>query len=478
MQKRFSRTLFGVAILLLPLAAHAACHVVTPSGSGAQTGADWNNALAGLPANLISGDTYYLADGKYLPYANTTANTTIKKAIASDNCTATGWNTGTMGSAQAVFQPTASSNFGRALKLEANNQTVDGNSAANWHAGTTAAAAYGIKLDGSTCDSASWYCWNLIVGDSGSVSGIVVKYVEVAGSGATDAANLAHEDENVTLRATTGFTFSYGYIHDSSGDPVEMVGVSSNIQVDHSYIWKNDSTPTYHGECMASNGSVSNIFIFDNILQDCEGTAFIDSLNSGNSVTDDNWQIYNNVGLYSPNNSTGRTGCGDGFVCCCGNGVSQACTNWKIVNNTVLNYGGGGAAGNGGVIWQGGATTTGTPIIQNNLFWNNPLGEVFNVPAGSTVDHNSCIGPNDNGACTGTGAVNTTSTTPIPFVNWTVLNFNLASDNAEWNNRISLGAPFDTDAGGNPFTTDRGAYQYGSATASSSAPSGLTATVQ
>ncbi|HMD84911.1 MAG TPA: hypothetical protein VKO18_09440 [Terriglobia bacterium] len=47
-----------------PCESKAACYV-TPGGSGATNGLNWNNAYAGLPASLMCGVTYYLAGGSY-----------------------------------------------------------------------------------------------------------------------------------------------------------------------------------------------------------------------------------------------------------------------------------------------------------------------------------------------------------------------------------------------------------------------------
>jgi len=54
----------------------AACYV-TPEGSGAANGADWNNAYAGLPPSLTCGVAYYLAGGSY---DYTSKSTTISNA--------------------------------------------------------------------------------------------------------------------------------------------------------------------------------------------------------------------------------------------------------------------------------------------------------------------------------------------------------------------------------------------------------------
>ena len=62
---RLLRAVIFITFIFSAKSASAACHTVTPSGSGSQTGADWNNAYAGLPGTLVRGDIYYLADGNY-----------------------------------------------------------------------------------------------------------------------------------------------------------------------------------------------------------------------------------------------------------------------------------------------------------------------------------------------------------------------------------------------------------------------------
>src|SRR5260370_33498806 len=108
MMARFFRATILIAFIFSAKSAFAACHVVTPSGSGSKTGADWNNAYAGLPSTLTRGDVYYLADGAYGSYTISTpdSGTTvveIRKAQTYDNCTSTGWSAATMGSSQASF---------------------------------------------------------------------------------------------------------------------------------------------------------------------------------------------------------------------------------------------------------------------------------------------------------------------------------------------------------------------------------------
>ena len=83
-------------------AASAACHVITPGGSGSRSGADWSNAMAGLPSNLVRGDSYYVGPGNYGNFshgeaASGTLAISIKRAFLSDHCTDTGYNDAALG---------------------------------------------------------------------------------------------------------------------------------------------------------------------------------------------------------------------------------------------------------------------------------------------------------------------------------------------------------------------------------------------
>ena len=137
-------------VLSRPMA--AACHVVTPAGSGSKGGSDWNNALAGLPAQLTRGDSYYLADGSYGSYRLATPASgatliTIKKAIASDNCTNTGWNGPSMGSNQAVFTQITYSGGGYYV--------INGQVGTFNYNGLPTQGSFGIYVNGTSCHQGS-----------------------------------------------------------------------------------------------------------------------------------------------------------------------------------------------------------------------------------------------------------------------------------------------------------------------------------
>lgn len=109
MQKLFFFTLLPTILFLGTVSAEAANHYIRDGATGSAPCSDWTTASAcdTLPATLIRGDTYYVADGTYPGREfNTTASgstfITIKKATVSDHGTGTGWDN-TYGNGQATF---------------------------------------------------------------------------------------------------------------------------------------------------------------------------------------------------------------------------------------------------------------------------------------------------------------------------------------------------------------------------------------
>ena len=103
--------LLGVVLILTslsPLASQAqSTYCVRAGANGANNGSDWNNAYTSLPSSLVRGATYYVADGSYGSYSfnDSTSGSTyiyVKKAIASDHGTNTGWDS-SYGDGQAIF---------------------------------------------------------------------------------------------------------------------------------------------------------------------------------------------------------------------------------------------------------------------------------------------------------------------------------------------------------------------------------------
>lgn len=492
MMKKCLLVLLVMGFLACPAVLHAqSCRVVTPSGSGNKSGSDWNNAMAGLPNPMVRGLTYYLADGTYPPYSSFSvpvsgaSMVTIKKAIPTDHCTNTGWNASAMGSAQAIFQNgsgTTCANFSIANTANTGYLTIDGQTGSG-----NKGSSYGIKFLGNyvntQCGSGSANVY-IDYGYSGrTATNIIIEYVEMVGSCggltmdssyepnchriADSTANGGYQkhDTNIYINDCTNCTFNHIYLHQSSGVPFFLVNGSSNITTEHNYIWLNQATSAEHAESWSSHGGNSNITIAYSIYRDQMGNGVFVSLNSGTAETDSNVQVYSNVIWATPGNPYGNAyGYGDGILSCI-NGNN--CPGWLLYQNTIANL----TSVYDGVSYLNGAT--GDVTVENNLWYNSQAssGTQFFMPGGSTENYNSFLNyiraPDGNGA----HDVMVVSGSPDPFTNWTAGDFTLASDNAKWNSRASLPTgKWNTDAAGNAFTTDRGAYQYGSGTASTPGP--------
>ncbi len=144
-----------------PCESKTACYV-TPGGSGAKNGVDWNNAFAGLPASLMCGVTYYLAGGTY-DYTSTSSTISnacsagsplvIYKAVSGgpgNPQNVAGWES-SYGTSQALFSqttdPDPEKGYNPFFTLAGTFITIDGVVPAS---GTpTKTATFGIRLRSS-----------------------------------------------------------------------------------------------------------------------------------------------------------------------------------------------------------------------------------------------------------------------------------------------------------------------------------------
>src|SRR6476661_5393350 len=105
--RRFLFRIFEILnIVLFTSAAWGACHVITPNGSGNNSGSDWNNSCNGLSGScspssgMLRGDSYYIAKGTYSSVTwskgdSGSSNISVKSPTAGDHCTDTGFVQGT-----------------------------------------------------------------------------------------------------------------------------------------------------------------------------------------------------------------------------------------------------------------------------------------------------------------------------------------------------------------------------------------------
>lgn len=458
--------------------AFAACHAVTATGSGTKTGVDWNNAYAGIPGTLTRGDIYYLADGTYTSNSTITFSQAgsgtltveIRKAQSYDHCTDTGWNTSTMGSSQASFAGST------AFYVSGPYFTINGNGTSR-APGCGGAPGNAVTSEPPTRSD----CGIRLVGTGNSTSGannivsilsnnLTLKYVELVGSGYNG------NDLEIFGSGASNLTIQHMYARNSGCVYIQDVGDGS--LVDHSYFWGTEvygAAQGCHGQAEFENGGTSNGVRSNNVYRDIIGTA-VWTFAAG-SGTNNNWQFYNNVIWYSSPmaswvSSAGSAAPSDGILACINSGVN--CTNFTLSQNTIVNV---------PVFGQPGINNenTGSYTVVNNLWYGNSFGVSFSAGSGGsyTQNHNSFL--NSTAGCPSGTANVCNNASANPFNNWPAGDFSLASDAANWNNRLSLSAPSTTDVAGNTFTTDRGAFQYmagGTGGNGLTPPTGLAAIVQ
>jgi hypothetical protein len=479
---RFLRAAIFIAFIFSAKGAFAACHVVTPSGSGSKTGADWNNAYAGLPSTLTRGDIYYLADGSYGGYSFSTpdSGTTIveiRKAQTPDHCTDTGWNAATMGSSQALIPGiTVVTDY---VKFNGNGTSTAAGCGGAPGATVTSApptpSDCGIKTNGG-------YLGNLNTGLGGTHAEF--DYIEEEGTGINVSDTIEFEG-SFNPGAGAYATFTHSYLHNAGCVYMEYGG---DHRIEHdNYFWGTEidgapSSSPCHGQAEFYGMNDSNGQIYRNVYRDIRGTAVFTFATPAGTHT--GWAFWDNVFFNSNPTASWTPAVTNAIIACINDGI--VCDNFLFYGNTInhLGYSSGSlGAGQVGLDLSSGASGSGW-IAENNLFYDNPVGVNWLVDQGAaiTVSHNSCLN-STNSACfiggTGHGSDVVSTSSSNPFTNISAGNFTLSSDNANWNNRASLGSPYDTDAAGNAFTTDRGAYQYsGSVAQAPQPPTDLIATVQ
>jgi len=471
-----SRVVFCFLLSSLGISqAFGACHVVTPSGSGAKTGADWNNAYAGIPAKLTRGDVYYLADGTYPAYTFTTAGSgtltlEIRKAQSYDNCTSTGWSTTTMGSAQAVFAYGGSEPI---LGIDVSYVTVNGNGQLSGQGcGGAPGASFtsepptpsdcGIRVDNTGCTSSGADACSHPIEIEGAFNNYAFEYIELVGNG-----NNASDTEELFAPYGGGGPSLINHLYGRDAGCVYLQYDGSHRTVSNSYFWGtevNGASGGCHGQAEFYSPPDSNYSNFNNVYRDITGSDIWTWANPGTGISN-NLVFYNDVIYNSPSftkpDGTDNLYLGtvtDGVIGCFNSGV--VCTNITFVQNTMVNLG----WGTGLYICDSAAGCSAT--IENNLWYEmyTPSGAVggtaFTAPAGGTFTqtYNSFLSSGSSEP-KGTQDVSDASA-PNPFVSWTTGNFHLASENADWNGELALGAPYTTDASGVTRSTDRGAYQF------------------
>jgi hypothetical protein len=462
MKKQLWRALVALlTALFLTSGTMAANRYVRAGASGDGSGSDWNNAYLELPATLVRGDTYYVADGTYGTYSFRnvpgTALITIKKATSADHGTEIGWQA-SYGDGEALFRGTSTvwTFMPGASYYVILGQRGSGN----------VPGSYGIRLTTSASRNSAVALvatdLNSLFSETGNNRFITLDSIEfdwnngtaAGASGATRAVqwNAANDSSNLTL--------SNCYIHNSSGFGIYAGSVNANLAVENCFFERNGGSTNYHHETLWVTGT--NGFTFrGNTIKDTVNGALTGWLMLGGVS---NAYIYNNVFTCSS-----PSACATG-----GNGIiatwdanEYANTNVNIVNNTFANLP---SNGNPAIYFKhsGGAVDANVNVL-NNLFFTS----TFSVVGATNLAYSACGG---GASCAGSAAQNGLSAGV--FRNWTAQDLRLASPT-----QPGTATAYVTDksgiARGADGVWDRGAFEFNSGVGGTpqaiSPPSGLTA---
>ncbi len=354
------------AAVAAPVFAHAANHFVRAGATGNGSGSDWTNAYTTLPANLVRGDTYYLAGGNYGSHTfqdadSGTQTISIVRATAMNHGTDVGWQTA-YNQGSAIFTH---------WNVITDYYVFDGQRRnPDWNLGTF--DQYGIRVIGA----------NTLRLDDNNGKGTnftTFRYVDFQGGGRDTG---YHDSVVYGLTGNSNMTWQYCALHDSDLTIFFMRGNWQNDVIDHTYIARNTSTPTWHGEGV-SMMSTNNITWSNNVMEDIEGTAFIAGIGNGMAT---NWRIFGNVAVHTAAYiaRTGRQANYNfgvsGFVFIAYDRSNQVTgNNWQVYNNSFVNIQG----TLSGVFIQNGANN----MVRNNI-WYSSVHTGTNLGANWTFDHN------------------------------------------------------------------------------------------
>jgi hypothetical protein len=413
----FVSALAIVVFLATAFAAEAVIVCVGPSATGDGSGANWNNikAWSGTPAR---GDIWYLRDGSYggktfSVAASGTTVITIKKAIASDHVTETGW----------ISSMANQATFTGLLTFSTSYWVLDGQTGSNWSKTTSdygfafSAMSGCIRVGSASANTSDFHFYHI---SATAVSSDTEKVFLSPTSTATSV-------NNVTLSHCLLNGWQCSFNCGSAGRTM------NNWVFEYNACLNGFSSSANHGEDI-NNGygyAVGRVVRYNLFKDRRSGTGVIITLNNSSSGDIIYGNVFKNITA------------GNGVIGIGSSGFSM--TGAVVYNNTFISC---------SAPWLG-FNTSGYNFsnctARNNLLYSmNGSG----VSSGWSVDYGayySCSGTaGDSHIQTGSGD---------PFVNGASDDYMLKANTTAG---ATLGAPYDADALGNPRTTwTRGAFEYG-----------------
>ena len=455
----------GVCKLLTVLAAcpsiaMAADHYVRADATGTGNGSDWNNAFATLPAILVRGDTYYVAEGSYGSYSfdDPVSGATyihVKKATPTSHGTNTGWSD-TYGDEPANFT---------SWDIASKYWVLDG------QVGQWAGSVYGVPalpnhvpygfrvIRNTTANGASL----IRSGSSGgeAVTNVTLRHVEAAYTNTPRQIGAWGANQDCLSSRTADLTVSHAWFHDC-GRTAMISTNRDNVVIEYSVLERNGHAAaagvelggsSEHSEIAAMWGhplhtskGPTGIVFRNNYIRDWRSTGGIMVMGSdAQSIT-----LYGNVFSTTGYWTTTDTGNSNGVL----NGLDSSQTINAIVrayNNTFVDV------DHGANVFTAGDYSV--REVKNNLFCNVSgfQGQILSVGAsGPSRSHNWYFNSgtqSESNIQYGTGD---------PFVDRANGDYQLldASDAGD----TSIGALYNTDpdgvSRGGDENWDRGAFEF------------------
>lgn len=444
-------TLLLTMFFLGTVSAEAANRYVRAGAIGATNGADWNNAYTSLPASLVRGDTYYIADGAYSNYTLDDNESgalviTIKKATVADHGTSSGWSD-TYGDGQASFGQFAASKGYYTINGQTRNES-------DWSQGS----AYGFHISNiriSSFDPPFTVPSNMIVQyvDLGGTEGAICRYVPSASCDAGVDANGSFYFGGFGV-LISNWTISRFRSHNTLL-PFQLHTVD-NIIIEYGWIG-----PSWQKEAIrGGNGPTTNVTIrYNKFVDSCKGLPTDQTGNACTAIiaiwgmtapgTLDGNKVHGNLffdTINYPGDPAGGVTHTDGCVFIGGNGGnwSGVTTNNSVIyNNTFV-----GVRQNTCVIAAGGSGTGNQ--VYNNIWYavTAITGCIGTVP--TFCNNNSVIG-------SGSQFINALTNYPA-----TGFDYHLASATTAG---TTLSSPYNQDMDGKTRgadgALDRGGYEFG-----------------
>ena len=407
---------------------------ITPAGAGAKNGADWNNAMAWSSFTPSRGATYYVAGGSYSGRDFATAVSgssyiTIKKAIASDHGTDTGW-VSTYGTTQASITGVVSFNTDYWI--------IDGSirNESDWFDATS----YGFRISGSQ--------QQIYVGKNSSyiqVKNLVFEQPATLETAAVRRYSLDLYSFGGYPKTQQGIVVARSYF--KNGNVPIFAGRTTNeyisgMLVEYTAFDNTKSNANNHGEAISCyyNGCGKDFVIRFNKFRGISGTAIIAMTGA------DNFQFYGNV--------IWNSDIGDGIL-----GFSEPTrsnfTNSKVFNNTIVDRVSG---WNEGVAFQTGSNN----LVYNNLWFNTSQSNGATLVHGGGVTNN--YNAYDDSSYTGTEPNIQKGLTSAIFNGYTADDFTLKVNTAAGIDLSKISgyvSAWSQDITGKTRSTwSRGAYEY------------------